>query len=98
MSSEKQELDVQPKCQDNSGIFNIDANAVGISDSFVPHVQTQDMNMKQTNYRDNANEETWIQPDNVKMYSVDDETRLVLSLPHLVTNPLVTFTEQDFSV
>lgn len=99
MSSKKQELDVQSKCQGSgSDIFNIDTNAVGISDSFMPQIPTQDTNMKQTNYRDDANEETWMQSGNVKMYGVDDQTRLVFSLPHLVANPLVTFTERDFSV
>ncbi|EFN80460.1 hypothetical protein EAI_02811 [Harpegnathos saltator] len=98
MSSEKQELEVQSKCQGSSDIFNIDVNATGISDSFMPHIQTQDTNMKQTNYRDDANEETWIQSGTAKMCDVDDQTRLMFSLPHLVTNPLITFTERDFSV
>lgn len=92
MSSEKQELDVQSKCQSSSDIFNVDANAAGISDSSMLQIQTQDMNVKQY-YRNNADEETRMQSDSVKMYDVDDETRLVFSLPHLVTHPLVTFNE-----
>lgn len=96
--SEKHELDVQSKCQGSLDIFNIDVNAAGISDDFVPHVQTQDMNSKQTNYQDDANEDTWMQSSSAKTYGVDvDPSRLVFSLPHLVTNPLVTLADQDFS-
>lgn len=98
MSNEKQELDVQLKCQGNSVIFNVDTNTAEIPDNFVSHVQTQNTNTRQTDYRDNADGETWMQSSSVKMYGVDEQTRLVFSLPPLVTNPLVAFAERDFSV